>query len=726
MSSGLISIGTNSMVAAQLALQTTEHNIANANTPGYNRQYILQQSQPAILTGSGYIGQGVLVTNVQRYYNEVLVNQVSTAQTSVSQLDAYSTQIKQIDNLLADANAGLSPALQDFFRGVQQVSANPSSLPARQSALSSAQALMSRFHSLEERLTELYDGVGKQISSTVDTINSYAHQIANLNQRIVLAQAATNSPPNDLLDQRDQLVSEMNKLVRVRTSTNDDNSFNVFIGTGQSLVVGSQVNELRAVASSGDLTRMVVGMKVGSSVMELPEDLVSGGSIGGLLGFRSEVLDKTRNDLGRIAASVALTFNAQNGLGQDLLSKISGDSAFESDFFTISPPKAISNSRNTGTASVTASFVNPPPAQGVYIADGSTGMVTRTSDGMSWAFGSVPASEGLDLTNLSVGAGETTVLRNSTADTGSYFTNLTNSDYRLDYDGTNYTLTRLTDNVTWTNTDPVALSTAVAASDGFQFTLSAGIAAGDSFTIQPTKEVARNIGVNVAVAADPRLIAAAMPMRTDATSSNTGTAQISAGTTVYGFSAASIPAGGITLTYATGSPGTFTLSAGLPAGTNVSVTTGTTTTVYPASGPIPYTSGAQISFAGLSFTISGVPNNNDTFTIGRNPSGVSDGRNALALGKLQTQNTMAGGTATYQSAYARVVSDTGNKSRELQVTGEAQQALLKQAQDSRDAVSGVNLDEEAANLIRFQQAFQASAKILDIGSKLFESILGIR
>ena len=287
-------------------------------------------------------------------------------------------------------------------------------------------------------------------------------------------------------------------------------------------------------------------------------------------------------------------------------------------------------------------------------------------------------------------------------------------------------MTRLSDNVAWTDTDPTALSTTVGNSEGFNFSISAGIAAGDIFLIQPTKEVARNLKVNVAVAADSRLMAAAQPMRTAASTTNTGTASISAGNTTYGFSAASIPAGGVTLTYATGTPNTLTLSAGLPSGTNVSVLTGSTTTVYPATGAIPYTSGAVISFAGLSFTISGVPNNGDTFTVTRNTAGVSDGRYALALGKLQTLNTVAGGTATYQSAYARLVSDSGNKSREIQVTSDAQKALLKQAQDSRDAVSGVNLDEEAANLIRYQQAFQASSKILDIAQKMFDSILGIR
>lgn len=179
------------------------------------------------------------------------------------------------------------------------------------------------------------------------------------------------------------------------------------------------------------------------------------------------------------------------------------------------------------------------------------------------------------------------------------------------------------------------------------------------------------------------------------------------------------------LSYASAAGGTL---ANFPNGT-VTVTSGGTTTSYTitaATDTVPYVSGATISFNGISFAISGTPLNGDQFSIARNLSGTADNRNMLAMGKLQTQNTVAGGAATYQSAYSRLVSDVGNKTREIQVTGEAQSALLKQSQNARDSLSGVNLDEEAANLLRYQQAYQASAKALDIGSKLFDVILALR
>ena len=734
MGMGIISTGTSALLAAQMGLQTTEHNISNANTPGFNRQSTIQSSNVAALTGSGYIGQGTHVSTVVRMYDRFLSGQVNTAQTVSSSLDTYYTQIQQIDNMLADTTSGLSPALQDFFTGVQQVSANPSQLPARQAMISSAQALAARFQSLNDQISQMYDGVNSQITASVATINSYAQQIANLNNSIVVAQSSNNQPPNDLLDQRDQLVLDLNKLVKVTTTTNTDNTFNVYIGNGQQLVIGTQAMAMTARPSAADPSRIVVGLKTATGSQELPESLITGGSLGGLLSFRSGSLDQIANDLGRNAASLALTFNAQNALGQDLLGQSTGDANFAANFFTVSQPKVIANASNSSVtpATVSASFVTPPPIAGSYTLANVAGTytLTRQSDGTAWTGATlaalqvaVPASENVTLTGASVAPGASTQVFSPAANGANFYTKLTSSDYRLAYDGTNYTLTRLSDKTQWSNASLATLSSTVASSEGFSLSVASGtIASGDSFIIEPTRDAAKNITVNSTVAADARLVVAAMPIMTASSGSNTGTGTISTGTTLLGFGTPALPASGVTLTY-NGAGNTLTL-AGVPAGANISVSVGGVSTVY--SGPtIPYTSGASISFAGVSFTISGNAANGDVFTLAKNPGGVSDGRNALALGQLQTQNTMSGATASYQSAYAQLVSDTGNKSRELQVNSQAQSTLLQQATDARDALSGVNLDEEAANLLRYQQAYQASAKMLDIGSKLFDTLLAI-
>ncbi len=734
---GIVSTGITGLQVAQLGLLTTEHNITNANTPGFNRQRNVQVSNIAMLTGSGFIGQGSHVSTIERMYDQFLSTQVNRTQTTSSELEAYATQIKQIDNMLADPNAGVSPALQEFFRGVQQVSADPSQLPARQAMVSSAQALVARFQGLDDRISQMYDGLNSQLTTAVASINSYSEQIAQLNESIVNAGSSINQPANDLMDQRDQLILELNKLVRVTTTTNSDGSFNVYVGNGQQLVTGTQVTNLTALPSIADPSRFAIGLQTASGPQELPESLITGGSLGGLLSFRSGSLDRVANDLGRNAASLALTFNAQHALGQDLLGQSIGDVNFAANFFTVSTPTVIANGNNSSVTpgTIAAALVTPPPIDGSYTLGlngaGTLYTLTRQSDGTAWTGATlaalqaaVPAGEALTLTGAVVAAGASTQVFSPAANGANYYTKLTSSDYRLDYDGTNYSVTRLSDNTQWSNASLATLSTTVAGSEGFSFSLSSGtVASGDSFIIQPARAAAKNIAVNPTVAADVRLIAAAMPIRTAAASANTGAGTISDGRSLHGFGTPAFPAGGVTLTYdSTGN--TLTL-AGLPAGANISVTAGNTTTVYP--GPvIPYTSTAIVSFAGVSFNISGSLGNGDVFTVGQNTGGVSDGRNALALGQLQTQNTMSGKTASYQTAYAQLVGDAGNKSREIEVKSQAQNALLKQSTDARDSLSGVNLDEEAANLIRYQQAYQASAKMLDIGSKLFDVLLSIR
>ena len=239
MGTGLLSSAVSGMQSAQIGLQTAQHNISNQNTLGFNRQRIVQASNTAMLTGAGFIGQGAHVSTVERMYDQFLNTQVNRAQTTTSELETYYTQISQIDNMLADANSGVSSALQDFFKGVQQVAANPAQLSARQSMVSSAEALVARFQGMGNRLEQMYQDINGQITTQVASVNSYATQIAELNQRITIAQSSINQPPNDLMDQRDQLISDLNKLISVTTTTNKDGSFNVFFGTGQQLVVGS-------------------------------------------------------------------------------------------------------------------------------------------------------------------------------------------------------------------------------------------------------------------------------------------------------------------------------------------------------------------------------------------------------------------------------------------------------------------------------------------------------
>lgn len=696
MATGMLSVGITGIQAAQLGLQVTQHNIANANTEGYNRQSIHQSAGTPRLSGSGYFGNGTIVDTVRRTYDQYLVRQTFNAQAAVSQSDAQLSKLEQLDNMFGDANSGLSSALQDFFSGVQQVAANPSLISARQTMVSTSQVLVSRVNSLAGRLNELYDSVNGEIVSEVDLVNNYAKQIAALNDQIIKAQAATSQPPNDLLDQRDQLVGELNKHVKITTVEEDSGAFNVFLGKGQQLVVGSLANTLSCQNSTSNPERIVVALKSwGGGTNELPESVIEGGALGGIMAFRTS-LDKAANQLGAVTAALALTFNAQNSLGQDLYGQNATTpepSGFQAEYFQISGPKVLASS--TAATPLTASFL--PPA--------------------------------VDAAN------------------GGFKTGLTGSDYMLRNSGGSLTLTRLSDNtVVATDTTMNGLNAKIAG-EGFQIALSDPSVtvptANVNYLIQPTRDIAASFKLNEAVAADPKRIAASAPALAMLDSKNAGSLKVSQGeirfdssivpTSPAGYDLGQFP---LVVKYssATGEFGLFDPATGIAKPVPITIEYEGADPVTPAGGASSFTrlessttgpAVKAITINGFRVEMSGMPADGDSFSIGANTNNTADSRNITKLGALQTQNTMGGGKATFQGSYAALVSEVGVETRRVKVSGEAQQALYDQNVAARGAVSGVNLDEEAANLIKYQQAYQASAKAFDIASKLFDVLLGI-
>ncbi|MDP1788632.1 flagellar hook-associated protein FlgK [Nitrosomonas sp.] len=637
MGNSILDIGITGLLTAQRQLLTTGHNISNADTPGYKRQQVVLSTNIPQSSGAGFVGRGVHSTTVQRIYNQFVVSQSLQIQTQSQAMDSYFSQIKQLDNMLGDSSSGLSPAIQNFFSAVQDVATNPSVIPSRQAMISNGEALVARFQSMDQRMAQIREDVNTQITSTVVDINSLASQIADINHQILLAEgAAGGQPANDMQDQRDELISQLNKLVNTDTVRQSDGSVNVYVGSGQALVVGTQTLSFKAIVSPDNPDNLTIGLVIGSNTVQLPENQITGGMLNGVLSFRSITLDSAQNALGRIAITLAQTLNAQHQSGMDLNGDMGGD------FFTLPSPKIISALSNNPASSITAGI--------------------------------------------------------------SDYSALTTSDYQFSYNGTNYILTRSSDNT--------SVSTAVAPTGVSPLTLDgvsvtgATILTNERFRIQPTINGAKDLAVNIS---DTIKIAAAGPNRTNAALTNTGTGKISAGT-VNPLPLNSNLQQPLTITFHTPYDGQYDVAGigtGLPA-TNQA-----------------YAAGSDISFNGYTFQISGSPAAGDIFTIAPNHNGSADNRNALLMGVLQTKNTLANGTASYQSAYGQLVSQVGNKTRELEVTSKAQATLLKQTENTMQSVSGVNLDEEAANLMRFQQAYQASSKVIEMSNTLFDSILRI-
>ncbi|MDY7548728.1 flagellar hook-associated protein FlgK [Glaciimonas sp. Gout2] len=655
MSNSMFYIGLSGLNAAQASLLTAGHNSANFATPGYSRQTAVVGSGGGTYAPSvGFFGNGAAVTNVVRSYDQYLTSQLNQAQGTNEALSTFFSQVSQIDNLLANQTAGLAPLMQTFFTSVQGVANTPSDPAARQQMVSAAQAVANQYRSMSLQLNDMNSGVNQQISGNVDQINTLADQIANINKQITLVGGVDGTQaPNDLLDQRDQMVSDLGKLVATKVVVQDGGQYNVFIGNGQTLVLGAKASTLQVVNSAADPSRSAVAViNANGKPVEMQDSVLTGGSLGGLLQFRNEALGDAQNSLGRIAISLADTFNAQHKLGVDL------SGALGQDFFSQASPSAISNDRNKGDMKLAPTF----------------------------------------------------------SDVGQ----LTTSDYTLTVSGAPgalaYSLTRLSDNKvinTYSDADfPVTF-------DGVTMAIGSGKAqSGDSFLIQPTRNGGRDLSV---IATDPAKLAAANPVLTGNVAGNQGTGVISAPVIDAAYLNAPLT-GTTTLTY---DKATNTLT-GFPSNASVSVTSADgTTQIYNPGTPVPYTAGAKMRFDGVSISITGSPSTGDQFTLKPNSSGVSDGSNALLLGALQSKKTMNAGTASFNDSYSQLVSSVGNKTRQVQIASTAQTSLTAQIKAAQQSVSGVNQDEETANLLMFQQMYQANAKVIQTASTMFDAVLGI-
>jgi flagellar hook-associated protein 1 FlgK len=631
--SDLLGTGVSGLLAMQQALATTSHNISNVNTDGYTRQRVELGAQPPQFNGGLYTGSGVQVESIQRVYNQFLTDQVQTATSLESQHQATHDLAVQVDNMLADPQSGLTPAMQDFFNAVQDLASSPTSSAARQVVLSQAQTLTSRFNDMSSQLDALRGGVNTNIQSMVKEVNTLAQSIANVNQSIVNSPRGANGQlPNDLLDQRDQLINQLSQYASIRTISQSDGTVNVFIGNGQSLVVGTKALSLSTVTDAYDPTRQQVAYVDASGNAIDISSQVTGGKLGGTLDFRDNILDPAINGLGRVAVGLEQAVNAQHKLGQDLNGNPGGD------FFSIGTPQLLPNSANTGNASIGAS-----------------------------------------VTDVSA---------------------LTTSNYVLARSGGTYTLTRLSDGAV-TDLSAQGFPGSPVQVDGVTLTLNSGaMANGDKFLLRPTHTGAQSIATAIQ---NTNEIAAAAPIRTGVSSSNTGSASVSAGTVNSLDPNLQQP---VTITF-NNPPTTFNVSgAGTGSPTNV-----------------PYTSGGNIAYNGWTIQINGTPAPGDQFTVAANTDGTGDNRNALLLAGIQNQTSLNGGTSSLGDAYGSMVAGVGTRTKQAELAQSAQQSLLTQATSARDSVSGVNLDEEAANLVRYQQGYQAAAHAISVASTLFDSLL---
>ena len=641
----LLNVGARALMANQLALQTAGNNIANVNTAGYSRQTVAFQTSVGQNMGNGYIGNGADVATVMRNFSELLNRQATAAKAAGAADAARSQSLNQLQEVFSGGSNGLGAAINGMMNAFADVSSAPTDSSARQVVLTRMNELAARFRSASGQLDEMDYSTRQQMSNDVNVVNSLSEQVAALNGQISRAMA-TGHTPNDLLDQRDQLVRDINKYVQTSQVDGGDGSISLFVGGSQPLVLGLDSAKLSMQESTqypGSGKMSLYFQQQGGQPVELTPAMTGGGEIAGLLQFQNNDLAEGRNLLGRMAIAIGDTLNTQNQLGLTLSGK---------------PGGALFNIPMTTTGSTTGAQWAQPDTPTVTVKDSSQlkasdhkivfgvdapkGQVVRLSDGKATPF-------------------------NDLAD--------------------------LRDNVIV---------------DGLQFDLKNEGQAGQSVLFSPMAKAAHDIQSVVHSGND---LAAANPVSAKINSLGDAALRMSSLTVEKGFSGA-LPAG-TTLSFSPGANGSVTYTIN-PAPTGVAAT-GT------------YVSGQAIALApGLKVTLSGTPaidgTNSDSVSFAPNTFYSSDTGNASSFLSLRDAVIFDGAT-TLSDGFSTTMAQIGTRTQSAAYAAKLSETIAKNLEGDRTAVSGVNLDEEAAKLLQFQQAYQASAKMLQVAQGIFDSVI---
>ena len=626
MSGSIFGIAVTGLNSAKAALEVTSHNIGNVNTQGYTRQTTTQKASDPLFEGYGFVGTGVNLTGVNRVYDQFTEKQMRDVNAKVASLDAQKQSLQDLDNLMADSTAGLSSVLQGFFSSIQTMNSQPSSTAARQSVLSQAQALSGRFAAIGGRVEELRQGLATQVSSSVDSINAYAGEIASINRQIATSQQSNGRLPNDLLDRRDNLVQKLNELVKTDVVVQDDGSYSVFIGQGQSLVLGDQAGKMvmeRVNPDDPDAISVGIAIPNVSGTITIDASRMGGGKLEGIMQVLGTDVRRIQTDLGRMAVELSDAFNRQHELGYDL----NGQPATGALFF---------NDLTAERAAAEATGASPDK-QAFYMRQALDKFGVAMTDPSK-----IAASSGLQGTNTA---------------------------------------------------DPVAGKPSIAS-----IWQTANMHQSTTASLDTNKTLGQVLGQ-----ATPAVTS--LNLQYDPTNTTTP------------FSITPVPAG-------------LTISA---------VSQSTT-----QSGVYEFTVQSGNDKVNISFKPEGTATTKQNLTIGQRTVGslaAQNNSNMLEMGKLQTKPLMRPTpnvssnlvpslsetpTTNLQAFYGQMVSYVGNRANVSDVALTAQEASKQQVMMNREEISGVNLDEEAANLIRYQQAYQASSRVIQVAQDMFKNLLELR
>ncbi len=670
MGTALMSIGVRAMAASYASMQTTSHNISNANVEGYSRQQTMLATARGQFTGVGYFGRGVDVAGVQRTQDAFLAREAATSK-SLSSMDAVrATYLDQLQSVYRTGEQGIGHAISQFFSAMSDLASRPADAASRQVVLARAQDLTLRFRDAGVQLGQLQGTVTQELEASVSAVNGLAASIARVNSEIASARGL-GQEPNDLLDERDRLISKLSEQVQVTTIAAEDGSMGVFIGGGQRLVLGGVAERLQRIPDPFDASRAGVAMTEGASLRPLAVDALGGGRIAGLLQFQGRDLIAGQVMLGQLARAFTGAVNQQQMLGLNL----------QPPAGTV-PSRPLFGLEDSTREKVYPANTNQRDAAGQFVhAVSITVRDERQLKATEYDLRADPAVPG------------------------------------------SWQLLRVPD-------DGSAPRTVLPGDvvDGVEINFNPAMPAGERFRLAPVTRAASGVQ---RLLTDPLDLAAASPFVASTPGSNSGTAAVD----VLRMTATPTdPTGSVSITF-TGAhptePGKMLYDWTLRDSGGALVGSGIGGTWTPGQ-PIPSRPDADIN--GFALEISGVPAAGDTIELVPTPFPAHNNGNALSMNRLGLldlvgQTELAGGElsggVSFNESFVAALADVGVRAQGSEAAATISAARALQSEQMRADKAGVNLDEEAARLIQYQQSYQAAAKVLQIAQSVFDELLKI-
>jgi len=628
--SAALNIATRALTTNLAALQVVGNNIANVNTEGYSRQNVLLRTSGYQEMGNGFFGKGVEIATITRNHDAYLTREANAAKSAASADGMRLSKLKQLEDLFPTGPTGLGASMNNMLNAWNDVASSPSNLTARVVVIARGDEFAARLRTTAAQLDQQQQGTELQVDATVTAVNRLAQDLAAVNQRILETRGSAHAP-NNLFDQRDQLLSDLNQYVRTSNVPSENGTVSVFVGGSQPLVLGQTANQLEFPAGT---TPRELRFTQGGASTPLDHKQLGGGELAGLMTYLREDLPAMQNQTGRMALALATTMNQQHQLGVDLTG-VAGD-----DFFV--PPAPSTGLRLPGTTATAAVSVSVSDATALRASDyelrvNAAGVdIIRLSDGKSTTFGGLPAVH-----------------------------------------------------------------------DGLRFEQTVVGNPGDRFVFRPYADAARNLSMSLVA---PDRLAAASPVLVRPAVTNGS-----------GLSVEQMSAVGPTTTHLS-NPVTLSFQ---PDGTYVLSGTLSPTPPPDNAGPPPsynFAPGQPINVNGWSLTLRGSPGLNDSFTVEPASAGSSRQNAGNAGAILALRDKMFDGVPL-ADGYVAVISSLGTKVQSAKFAAEFTAQVATSTESARSGMAGVNLDEEAARLLQFQQSYQASAKFLQIAQSTFDTLL---